>query len=181
MRGAHVQETKQTAVRPSWRNSRYSAALIGFTGLPNPDALRQVADSSHATTLDASQPHRLWRSPSGEGNSMLSIDSPTHLSRAARRRFYCEGRRKLVLFSHAVKNPNMAFDVDALLAEPRPNKRLGKAEKKLILPVQIWYLWRSTGIRSDTSENWNRATGIRSGTCRAGFSVPQVSDLNHSY
>jgi len=181
MRGAHVQEAKQTAVRPSWRNSGYSAAFTGITGLPNPDALRQGAHPSYAAALDTRQPHRLWRS-SGDGrNTMLKSDSAAHVLRAAGRWLHRPGGREFVLLTGTVKNPHMAFDVDALLAEQGSNKRLGEAPKIKSLPGYIWYLWSSRGTRSGTPLSGVRATGIRCDPCGWGFTIPQGSDMTHSY
>lgn len=181
MRGAHVQKAKQAAVRPSGRNSGYSAALAGLNGLPEPDTLRQGAYPSATAALDAGQPRRLWRSPGNDGNTVLESDSAPHFLRITGRWFHRPGRRKFVLLKDTIKNPHMAFDVDALLAEQSPNKRLGRAPEKLSLPGYIWYLWRSTGIRNGTSGKWKQATGIRNGTSGHGFSIPQVSDMTHSY
>lgn len=181
MRGAYVQKQEHAAFRSGWRDCCHTAPVAQLTGLLKSDALRQGAHASDAPALDGSQSRRLWRSPGRAGNTMLPLNSPALVSGAARFRVHRESRREPVLFPHAVKNPDMALNVDALLAEQSPNKRLGKHATKLSLPVHIWYLWRSTGIRSDTSKNWKRATGIISGTSGGVFCIPQVSDLNHSY
>lgn len=181
MRGAYVQPKEVVAIRQSWRNCCNSAPPAEFARLSESYPLRQSADSPDAQTLDTSQPHRLWSSPGRKGNTMLPSNSAPNVPGAARRRVYRQGGRKPVLFAHAVKNPDMAPDVAALLAEQTSNKRLGNTEAKLNLPVHIWYLWSATGIRSGTSKNSNTATGIRSGTCGGVFQVPQVSDMNHSY
>ncbi len=181
MRGAHVQKQELAAIRQGWRNGCYTAPPAELSGLSEPYALRKGTHTPNAPALGASQSRRLWRSPGREGNTMLSNSSPTHLSGAASRRFHREGGRKPVLFPHAVENSNLALDVDALLAESSPNKRLGNHPKELSLPVHIWYLWRSTGIKSGTCGNWKQATGIKSGTSGGVFRIPQVPNMDHSY
>ena len=181
MRGAHVQKKEHAAVRQGWRNRCYTAPPAEIKGLFGANALRQGPNSPDAQVLDTSQPGRLRSTPGRARDTMLSGSSLTDVSGVARRGLYRKGRRKPVLLSHEIKNPDMALDLDALLAESTTNKRLGKATSKLSLPVHIWYLWSATGIKSGTSENRNRATGIKSGTCGGGFGVPQVSNMNHSY
>src|SRR5690554_3040208 len=165
MRGAYVQKKELVAVRQGWRNCRNATAPAELSRLPEPHLVRQGFNSPDAPALDASQPGRLWGTPGRAGNTMLPCSGLANVSGAAGRRLYRQGGREPVLFPHPVKNPDMAPDVDALLAEQAPNKRLGCPRKKLKLPVHIWYLWKATGIKSDTSENRNRATGIKSGTC----------------
>lgn len=181
MRGPYVQKKERVAVRQSWRNCRNATAPAELSRLPEPHSLRQGINTPYAPALDTIQPRRLWRTPGRERNTLLPGRGLADLSGVAGRRVYRQGGRKPVLLPHPVKNPDMAIDVDALLAEHAPNERLGKAAAKLTLPVHIWYLWSATGIKSGTSENPQPATGIKFGTCRGVFSVPQVSDMNHSY
>lgn len=181
MRGPHVQKQELIAVRQGWRNRCYSTPPAELSGLPEPYALRKGAHTPTAAPLDARQPRRLWRSPSHGRNTVLEGDSTPHVLRVAGRRVHCPGGRKSVLFAGTIKNPHMAFNVDALLAEQSTNKRLGKPPDKLSLRGYFWYLWLSTGIRNGTCGKWKQAAGIRNGTCRRLFSVPQVSDMTHSY
>jgi len=181
MRGAYVQEKELVAVRQGWRNCRNATSLVELSRLPRPYTLRQGFNPPDAPALDASQSGRLRGTAGRAGNTMLPGSGFENIPGAAGRWFYRQGGRKPVLFPRALKDPDMALNVDALLAEQTPNKRLGKAPSKLILPVHIWYLWNATGIKSGTFEKRPPPTGIKSGTC-GGFSpVPQVSNMNHSY
>src|SRR5690554_5449137 len=181
MRGAHVQKQEPLAVRQSWRNRCHSAPPAELPGLSEPHALRQGTHTPNAAALDASQPGRFWGSPGHGRNTLFKSGGKAHVLRVAGRWLHCPGRREFVLFAGTIQNPNLAVNLDALLAEQSPNERLGKPPEKLSLPGYIWYLWRSTGIRNGTSGNRKQATGIRNGTCRRLFSVPQLSDMTHSY
>lgn len=49
------------------------------------------------------------------------------------------------------------------------------------LPVHIWYLWKATGITSDTRNPLGKITGTTSDTCGGGFGHVEVSDMDHTY